>query len=276
MSDPNVNEPNMTESDYQLPPPPFSEEYTQEEEVEPIPAMSEAQSLTGIFFEPTRTFESFRRKPRFITAAIIMIIAYLAFITVFFTKIDYGKFVRAAIENSPRAAQMQPEQIDQAVEMQSKPIFKAIFLYVVPSIVFLIIFVIGGLLYMAGVMMMGGKISFLQGVGVWVYSSLPPTLITMLLNILLVFIKDPESYDQVSASRTGLVQANLGFLFSAKDSKMLHAIFSQFDVFVFYGLFLAALGLRVVGKISSGLAWAIVLAIFLVRVAFSILGASFG
>lgn len=275
MSDPNVNEPNMTESDYQFPPPPFDGDYPQEEE-EPIPEMSEAQSLTGIFFEPTRTFESFRRKPRFVTAAIIMIIAYLAFITVFFTKVDYNKFVRSAVENSPRSAQMSPEQIDQAVEMQTKPILKAIFLYVVPSIVFLIVFAIGGLIYMAGVMMMGGKISFLQGVGVWVYSSLPPLLITMLLNILLVFIKDPESYDQVAASRTGLAQANLGILFSAKDSKMLHAIFSQFDVFVFYGLFLAALGLRVVGKISSGLAWTIVLAIFLVRVAFSVLGASFG
>lgn len=97
----------------------------------------------------------------------------------------------------------------------------------------------------------------------------------MILNIILVFIKDPESYDQVAASRTGLVQANLGILFSAKDSKMLHAVFSQFDVFAFYGLFLAALGLRIVGKISSGLAWTIVLAIFLVRIAFSVLGASF-
>jgi hypothetical protein len=273
MSDPNVNEQNMTESDYQLPPPPVDGEYTQEEE--PIPDVSEAQSLTGIFFEPSRVFNSFRRKPRFVVAIILMLISYLAFITVFFTKIDYNKFVRAAIENSPRAAQMPPEQIDQAVEMQTKPVLKAIFLYVVPSVVFLIVFTIGGLLYMAGVMMMGGKISFLQGVGVWVYSSLPPTLIAMILNIILVFIKDPESYDQVAASRTGLVQANLGILFSAKDSKMLHAVFSQFDVFAFYGLFLAALGLRIVGKISSGLAWTIVLAIFLVRIAFSVLGASF-
>jgi hypothetical protein len=38
----------------------------------------------------------------------------------------------------------------------------------------------------------------------------------------------------------------------------------SFDVFAFYGLFLAALGLRKVAKMSSGTAWTIVLTIWLV------------
>lgn len=283
MSDPNMNEQNMIESDYQVKelsrepgwtPPPFPVEPMSDEE--PVPEMSEVGSLTGIFFEPSRTFESFRKKPRFITAMLICIVAYLAFVTVFFTKVDYNKFIRSAMENSPRSSSLTQEQIDQQVAFQTKPIFKIIFVYVFPFIVFLIIFAIGGLLYMGGVMMMGGSIKYLQALSVWVYSSLPPTLIAMLLNIVLVFVKSPDSYDQVAASRRGLVQANLGILFNAKDAPVLHALMSQFDIFVFYGLFLAALGLRIIGKISSGLAWTIVLMIFLIRIAVSVVGGMFG
>ena len=282
MSDPNVNEPNMTESDYQSAqptseewtPPPFPEEPMPEEE--PAPQVSEVGSLAGIFFEPSRTFESFRKKPRFISATIIMILLFVTFSTLYFQKNDYSTVIRTAIEKSPRAAQLSPEQIDQQVKMQSSPIFKMLGMYVFPPIGIIIVMFVGGLLYLAGVMMMGGKIRYLQAVGVWVYSSFAPTVIAVLLNIIVLFIKSPESYDIVSGSRLGLVNANLGVLVSSESNHVLHTLLASFDVFSFYGMFLAALGLRILGNISTGLAWTIVIVLFVIKVALGVLFASLG
>lgn len=269
MSDPTFNEPNQSE--YRVPPPPsFPEDI---EPQEPVPVISEPASLASIFYEPARVFESFRAKPRFFLATLICMVLLVTFTSLYFKKVNYEKFMRAAIENSPRASQMSQQDIDKAVEMQSGPIAKTIGVYIGPPVAILISFVIGGLLYMLGAMIMGGKLTFTQGWAVWAYSSFPPFVLALLLNILLVFVKDPESYDIVAGSK-GLVQANLGFLVSMKQSPILHTLLSSVDLFAFYGMFLAAMGLRIVGKISSGMAWTIVIALFALRVAASVLGAS--
>jgi len=47
---------------------------------------------------------------------------------------------------------------------------------------------------------------------------------------------------------------------------VLVALLSQFDLLSFYGLFLAALGLRKVAKLSSGAAWGVVISLWLIKV----------
>jgi hypothetical protein len=62
-------------------------------------------------------------------------------------------------------------------------------------------------------------------------------------------------------------------LVDLKASPVLGSLLSSFDLIAFYGLFLAALGLRKAAKMSSGSAWAIVLTIWsigvIVRLAFA-------
>jgi len=55
---------------------------------------------------------------------------------------------------------------------------------------------------------------------------------------------------------------------------VLVSLLSQFDILRFYGLFLAAIGLRKVAKISSGSAWGIVLGFFLIRAILGIASAA--
>jgi hypothetical protein len=81
----------------------------------------------------------------------------------------------------------------------------------------------------------------------------------VLIAILVLFLKSPDTIDPEQIAVT-----NPGALLGEESSKVLVAILSQFDVLRFYGLFLAALGLRKVAKISSGQAWAVVLALFLI------------
>ena len=254
MSDPNSN-------DF-VPPPPPPQPVS---DTTGAASMSTGQTLTGIFFEPGRVFESLRERPRFLVAGIICTIALLTFTTLFFQRVGFERMVTEAIESSPRAEQMTPEQKEQAIRIQTGPVVKAIY-YASPIIVVALIIAVGAALYLLGSMLMGRQLRYRQALSVWTYSSMPPIVISMLLNIVLLFLKSPDDYDIVRASRRGLVQANLGLLIDAKAAPVMGTFLSSLDVFAFYGLFLAALGLKKVGKMSSGAAWGIVLTIWIIGV----------
>jgi len=228
-------------------------------------AMTTGQTLTGIFFEPGRVFESLRERPRFLAAAIISTIALLAFTTLFLVRVGYERMITEEIESSPRAEQMTPDQKEQAIRIQTSPVVKAI-RYCAPILVVAIIIAAGAALYLLGSMLMGRQLRYKQAVAVWTYSAMPPIVVSMILNIVLLFLKSPDDYDIVRASRRGLVQANLGLLIDMKAAPVLGTFLSSIDLFAFYGLFLAALGLKKVGKMSSGAAWGIVLTIWIIGV----------
>lgn len=243
------------------------------------PVMSTPETLTGIFFEPSRVFEALRARPRFLVATLVMIAAILLFTSLFINKIGYENIVRAAIENNPRVAELPADQKDQIIRQQTGPVFQAL-AYVAPIVGPFIILFAGAALYLLGTMMMAKSISYKQALAVWAYSSLPPVLLSTLLNIVLLFIKPLDDAD-IANARGGLVHANLGLLVNAKTSPALATALGAVDVFAIYGLFLAALGLRKVGKLSSGTAWTIVLVIWLlfviIRVGFaSISGTAMG
>lgn len=263
---PSVNQPN--ESEWQAPPPPEQLQKTDEP-----PQMSEVGTLGGIFFEPGKTFEDLRRKPRFVLASLLMILVFTAFNFLYINKIGFEQIVRARIESNERIQQMPPEQKQAIIDQQSGPIVKGIS-YAAPPIVMIIIFLIGGLIYWLGANAMGGTATFLRGVSVWVYSSFPPTIVSMLANILVLFLKSTDDID-IATSQQGLVHANPSFFIDTKAMPVLGAVLGTFDVFFIWGWILAAIGLRIVGKISSGAAWAIVLIVALLNVAARVVGALF-
>lgn len=239
------------------------------------PAKSAVETLTGIFFEPGETFAALRERPRFLAAALIILALTLLFTFVLFRRINFEQFMRAQIENSPRTEQMTPEQKEQAIAMQSGTFGKAI-AYGAPVIVFAIIFAAGGALYLLGTMAMAGQISYKQAISVWVYSSLPPAVLFTVANVLVLFLKSADDIDPTQAG-SGLVKANPSILLSSGSSPVLTALLSSFDLFAFYGLFLGALGLRKVGRLSSGAAWTVVIVIWLVGVVLKIAwAAAFG
>ena len=68
------------------------------------PEMSTGETLTGIFFEPSRTFEALRVRPRFLVAGLIVLILTCLVTAVMFARVDMAQFIRDQIEKSPRAA----------------------------------------------------------------------------------------------------------------------------------------------------------------------------
>ena len=217
--------------------------------------MSTAETLSGIFFEPSRTFEALRARPRFLVAAIILLALACLVSALLFTRVDMNQFIRDQIERSPRAAQLSDEQKD----MQAR-IGKTFAMVAIPVSV-PIILAGGAALYMLLTMAFGGSITYKKALSVWTYSSLPPSALGAFIAILVLFLKSPDSIDPEH-----LLVTNPGALLSENTSKVLVAALSEIDLLRFFGLFLAALGLRKVAKLSSGQAWGVVLILWIIGV----------
>ncbi len=120
MSDPNLsaNQAASPLSDPMLPSSPTATAAT-------APVMSTPETLGNIFFEPSRTFEALRDRPRFLVAALISILLFMAFYLLFMQRVGgYEAIARARIEASQ--PDMEPARRDEIIAAQSSPVFKAI------------------------------------------------------------------------------------------------------------------------------------------------------
>ena len=215
------------------------------------PGMSTAETLTGIFFEPSRTFLALRERPRFLVVGLILLVLAVVVTLVLYMRVDMDQFIRDRIERSPNAAQATEQQKD--MQVKAGKIIGAVFIPVsVP-----IAIAAGAALYLLGVLAFGGSITYRKALAVWCYSWLPPSVLSALIAILVLFLRAP---DTIVPER--MVATNPGALLGEESSRVLVAFLSQFDLLRFYGLFLAALGLRKVAKISSGQAWGVVLTLW--------------
>lgn len=231
--------------------------------------MSTPQTLTGIFFEPGRTFDALRSRPRFLAAGLVCMIAFMAFYLMYLQRVGYENLVNAEVEVRAQKSDMTEEAKSQMRDIQLKPYVKVI-RYVTPPLGFVIIFAFGALIYFLGAMMMGKRISYKQSLSISAYGSLPPLLLAMLLNIVILFIRPPTEDTELARGLGGLVHANLGMLSDPTANPVLTTALASIDLFALYGLFLAALGLRKIARMSSGAAWTVVLVIWLIGVLFKL------
>lgn len=242
------------------PPPPFP---VSETPATPVEQMSTSQTLIGIFFEPTRVFESLRSRPRFLIAGIILLLLTAGVTATLYQRVDMGEYIREKMEKSPRSASQTPEQKEMGVKF-GKIIGAVVFPGSIPF------WIAGGAaLYLLGVMAFGGSISYSRALTVWVYSALPPAVLGTVIAVLVLFLKSPETIDPEH-----LLVTNPGAFMSAESSPVLVAALSQFDLIRFYGLFLAALGLRRVAKLSSGSAWGVVIGFYVIGAVLKIASAA--
>src|SRR5437870_4117795 len=249
MSDPN-------ETFQPPPPPPLASESAGE-------TLSTPATLTGIFFEPSRVFEALRTRPRFLAATIVLLVLTIAVTFVVFQRIDMGEYIRDKMERSPNAAQQTEQQKEMGVKFGK--IFGAV---LIPALVPIGLFA-GAALYLLGVMAFGGSITYKKSLAVWAYSSLPPSVFASVVAILVLFLKAPETIDPEH-----LLVTNPGAFMGPNSSPVVVQFLTQIDVLRFYGLFLAALGLRKVAKMSSGAAWGVVISLFIIGAIFKIASAA--
>lgn len=251
--------------EWQAPPPP---EKIQKEE----PEMSEIGTIFNIFIEPGKTFEDLRKKPRFILASVLLALLATTFMFGLYFKVGeegYRRFAVEQLDKNPQTANLDAEAKNNAVNVQMVVISAV--RYAMPIIVIVSI-IIGGLLYFAGGRAFGGDGSFFHGISVWVYSSIPPAIVSMLANVVVLIFKSPDEIN-LAESQRGLVQANLGFLVDGKTMPVLATILSVADLFLIWGWILAAIGLQKTNKISAVSAWTITVILALIGIAGRVIGA---
>jgi len=219
-------------------------------------------SLIGIFFEPVRTFEAFRQRPRFLLAACLIALALSFSTTLIYQRVGFENILRAQLERS--SANITPEQKERIVELQTKPVMRAIGV-ISPIVSLTIAFAAGGALYLLGALAMGASIGYRQALSVWIYSAFPPAVLTAVGNIVVLFLRSPSDID-VAGSARGLVHANLGVFVDGSTYPVLTTAVSSIDLFAIYGLVLAVFGLQKVARISSAKASAIAGSIWLIGV----------
>lgn len=252
--------------EWQAPPPPEAIK------AEEPPQMSEAATLGNIFFEPGRTFEDLRRKPRFILASVIICLLTTGFLFTFMQKMGedrYRRFFAEQIDKSPQAGSLSSEQKQQSINLQLT-ITKYI-TYILPVLI-LAGLAMGGLVYWLAGKAMGGSLNYLHGVSVWVYASLPIVVVSILANFIVLFLKSADEID-IAASQRGLISANPSFFIDGKEMPVLATLLGTLDFFQIWGWILAAIGLQRVARISSGSAWGIVLILALVSLAWRVVQA---
>ena len=174
MSDPN--------QEWQPPPPPAAGETPEETG----PDMSTPATLSGIFFEPGRTFEALRKRPRFLIASLILLLLTIGVTALVYQRIDMGQYIRDKMEKNQQNQAQTEEQKEMGVR-----IGKIVGMVMIPASV-PITLAGGAALYLLGVMAFGGSISYRRSLAVWAYSSLPPAIIGTVIAVVVLFLKAAE------------------------------------------------------------------------------------
>jgi hypothetical protein len=250
--------PTMTvpfQSSFQPPPPPPTVQMPHP------PSLSTWRSLTNIFFAPARVFDSFRDVTtpgqaisRFLPAAAIIVVAMLSYNVIYLARIGPENIARASIATTPLMTNVSVATQERAIQQQRQSGFQAITLAVrfgVLIVMYLASFTLGGLIYWGGGLLFKGSIKYLQALLVWTYAALPPVVIWVLVNTLVLLISPPTTNMAIATGANGLIHANLGAFF---DVTMLPipvyvVALSTIDLFEFFGLALAMTGLRKTARI---------------------------
>jgi hypothetical protein len=177
-----------------------------------------------------------------------------AYNVVYFARIGSENIALATVEASPRVAALPAEQKERALQMQQNPAFQAVTLLMRfgPLILFqLVSMPLGGLIYWLGSMLFKRTMNYMQALLVWTYATLPPTLVWALVNAIVVLIHPPTTNIGIATAANGVVHANLGALFDVTTFPIPVYVVAlgALDLFEFYGLALAMIGLRKVTRV---------------------------
>jgi Yip1 domain len=218
-------------------------------EAEPQPkGLGEGSRLTGVFFEPAKSFADVAARPSFWVPLILVIVVALCFMVLYGQHVGWDRMIRHQIETSSRAAQLSPEQRETQIQMSAK--FAPIFGYAgvllgVPLVTLIWAAVLLGIV--KG--MMSAQVRLKQVFAIICYASLPG-VIMMLLAIAVMFMKPPEDFNM----QNPLVFNPGAFMDPTTTSKFLYSLASALDLFTLWKLVLIGIGLKAAGgkQLSMG------------------------
>lgn len=226
---------------------------------EPAP-MPFHERLGALFFEPSRVFRNLRAHPRWLAALILVALLNYAYGTAFVYRLTPERIVNHTIDKVVESGWMPPEMAEQQkaeqiaqlkdpVQTVGRAATSVAWTFVVTAALAAIALLL--------VLLFGGRINFWQSLAALLHAALPVAIISHVLNLILLYVKDPDDIHP-TLGQGGLLTDNLGALFSPAEHPVLFAAASAVGVLTFYHVWLRATGLRYAGeRVSSGTAWTV-------------------
>lgn len=232
------------------------------------------ESLTSIFYEPTRVFQNLKAHPRWLAPFLVISILSIAYAAAFTQRLTPERIVSYTADKMAETPFIPPEAVQQAredgLDQAKNPVQRVgtaikTFVGVFGFSAFL------AALYMLGVLVFGGRINFWQALAALMYASLPIVVIQKVISLILLYIKSPDDIHPIMGQET-LVQDNLGILFTPAEHPVLFVTASAIGLMSFYGLWLKATGLRYAGqKVTKAAAWGTAITFWLLGLLFIVI-----
>lgn len=245
------------------------------------PRMSPFARLANVAFSPTEVFEDVRRSPRD---------WWLPLVVLILLSVGASVLVQQRLGLTPET--MAKAATDMAIEQQGKTRkdlsaqekeqfanvekFQAAFFKFTPLFpvigVPIVVFLLAGL-YRLILLVMQAQTTFFRVLSVVCYSYFVAAVVKTLLTVAFAFIKNPDDIDAATIMKQGdLISASPAMLVSVTDHPVLRAFLSYIDLFSFWWLALAAIGLVAVSrKLKMGGAALTVGAPYVAMMIFSVL-----
>lgn len=263
---------------------PTAEPSTREQLSEPA-QMNPISRLVNAVFSPGEMFADVRRSPKDWIVPILLLVI-VASVAGYVAQWRFGltpevmatATVDLGLERQGKTRKDLSEQEKQAVEMQEKgtafvyTIGPALAMFLVVLTVFLT-----GSLYRGLAPLFQARTTYFRCISVVAYAYCVPQTIKWFLQIVVSFVKSPESVDPVGyLEGGGLIQASPAAFISAKANPVLFAAMSWIDLFSIWFLALAIIGISTVcvKKMKAGSAASIVITPYVVMMLLAVAGAA--
>ncbi len=200
--------------------------------------MGAAARVTGVFFEPKKTFEDIARRPTFLVPLLVMIVVGLVTSFLFMRRVDMATIIRQQMETNPRMQQLTPEQREQSIQMWSKlgPVLAIGGSVVWPPLRSLII---ASVLMLVATGMMSAGVKFKQMFSLVCFAWMP-MIVYSILFLVVAYLKPPEEFNV----QNPLALNPAAFMDPNTTSKFLYTLATYFDLINFWYIFLLATGIK--------------------------------
>lgn len=226
-----------------------------------VDAMSPLERLTKIFYAPTEVFQNLRRHPRWFIALLLMALASVVYYNAFLYRLTPERVVNYAVDktlempmlNDEARAEIEKNRAKSIADAKNPVLIAGSAVGTFTGQVFLYTFL--GVILFLFALAMGGKMNFWQALTASVYASFPVVIITKLLSLVILFIKDPIDIHPI-IGQGSLVQDSLNFLVTPADNPVLFVLLGFFGLLNFYWLWLLATGMKNTGeRVTPTTAW---------------------
>jgi hypothetical protein len=217
--------------------------------------------IFGVLFSPKATFQSIVRRPTWILPIILSCLVFLGTVGLFDHRGGWPSYFEKQVASNNRFQEMPKDQQQRVLAAQLK---------YGPPVAYAegVIAPIVGALVMAAILLgmfkglAGAEFGFKTSLGIVAYAWVP-NLISGLLGILVIALKDPSTVDLQN-----IVASNASVLVSADSARWLVGLLGAIDLFSFWVMILLAMGYSAAApkKLSTGKAFAWIFSAWLIYV----------